>query len=212
MTLNWKAPGRDQIANFWFKQLTVTHTYLATFFNKLIEEGQIRDWLTTGVTILIPENENIQRPKNYRPITCLPKIYKTNMSIISKQIQKCINNESLMPQGQKGCCRGSKECKDQLLISKAILQEYKCRKKKVYMAWIDYQKAFYSVPHSWIIKSFELTGINNKIISFSKKAMRYWKTSMCLHTEGKITDTESSMCLHTDTEDTGIQCEIFQGD
>ena len=72
--LNWKAPGRDQIANFWLKQLTATHTYLATLFNKLIEEGQITDWLMIGITILIPNNENTERPKNYRPITCLPTI------------------------------------------------------------------------------------------------------------------------------------------
>jgi hypothetical protein len=32
------------------------------------------------------------------------------------------------------------------------------------MAWIDYQRAFDSVPHSWIIKSWQLIGINNKII------------------------------------------------
>jgi len=41
-TLNWKAPGRDQIANFWFKQLTATHKHIAALFNKLIEEDQIR--------------------------------------------------------------------------------------------------------------------------------------------------------------------------
>ena len=37
------------------------------------------------------------------------------------------------------------------------------------MAWIDYQKAFDRVPHSWIIKSLELIGINNKVILFTKK-------------------------------------------
>jgi hypothetical protein len=42
------------------------------------------------------------------------------------------------------------------------------------MAWIDYQKYFDRVPHSWIIKSLELTGINTKIISFTKKTMTYW--------------------------------------
>jgi len=40
-TLNWKTPGRDQIANFWLKQLTATHKRMATLFNKLIEEDQI---------------------------------------------------------------------------------------------------------------------------------------------------------------------------
>ena len=38
---------------------------------------------------------------------------------------------------QKGCCRGSKGCKDQLLMSKAILQECKSRKKNVHMAWTE---------------------------------------------------------------------------
>jgi hypothetical protein len=55
-TLNWKAPGRDQIPNFWLKQLTATHKYLATLFNKLIEEEQTPEWPTAGVTLLIPKN------------------------------------------------------------------------------------------------------------------------------------------------------------
>jgi len=41
------------------------------------------------------------------------------------------------------------------------------------MAWIDYQKAFDRVPHSWVIKSLELIGINNKVISFNKTVMTY---------------------------------------
>jgi len=83
-------------------------------------------------------------------------------------------------------------------ISKEILQECKCRKKKICMAWTDHQKAFDRVPHSWIIKSLELTGLNNKVISFSKKVMSYWRTCMCLHTENKLTETE----------DIKIQCGI----
>ena len=70
------------------------------------------------------------------------------------------------------------------------------------MAWIDYQKAFDRVPQSWIIKSLELIGINNKVISFTKKVVNYWKTSMCLHAENKLIETE----------DIKIQCGIFQGD
>ena len=49
----------------------------------------------------------------------------------------------------------------------------KRREKNLIMTWIDYQKALDRVPHSWIIKSLELFGINNKIISFTKKVMTY---------------------------------------
>jgi hypothetical protein len=72
-TLNWKAPGRDAIPNFWLKQLTATHKYLATLFNKLIEEDQTLEWLTAGVMLLIPKNENTEKPKDCRPRTCLTR-------------------------------------------------------------------------------------------------------------------------------------------
>ena len=76
------------------------------------------------------------------------------------------------------------------------------QKKNLSIAWIDFQKAFDTVPHSWIIKSLELIGITNKVVSFTKKVMNYWKTHMCLHAENKLIETE----------DIKIQCEIFQGD
>jgi len=74
--------------------------------------------------------------------------------------------------------------------SKAILQECKCRKKNVCMAWVDDQKSFDIVSHRCIIKFLELIVISNKIIYFTNEALTYWKTSMSLHTEGKIKETE----------------------
>jgi hypothetical protein len=135
-TLNWKGPRRDQIPNLWLNRLTATHKYLASLFNKLIEEDETPEWLTAGVTLLIPKNENTEKPKNYRPITCLPTIYKLITSIISRRMQRYIDDQNLVPKEQKGCCRGSKVCKDQLLISKAILQECKRRKTIFCVAWI----------------------------------------------------------------------------
>jgi hypothetical protein len=200
-TLNWKVPGADQIADFWLKQLTATRKHIAALFNKLIEEDQIPEWLTAGVTFLIPKNEKTDDSKKYRPVTCLPKIYKLLTSIMSRRMQKYMEDENLIPKEQKGCCRGSKGCKDQLLISKAILQ-CKRRKKNLCMAWIDYQKAFDRMPHSWIIKSLEIIGINTKVISFMKKVMGYWRTRMRLHAENELIETE----------DIKMQCGIFQGD
>jgi hypothetical protein len=172
-TLNWKSPGRDQIPNFWLKQFTATHKHITATFNKLLEADQIPEWLTAGITFLISKNENNEHPKNYRPVTCLPTTYKLLTSIMSRCMQKYMEDENLTLKEQKGCCSRTKGCKDQLLISKAILQECKCRKKDFNMAWSDYQKMFDRVPHSWIIKSLELIGINNKVISYTKKVMAY---------------------------------------
>jgi hypothetical protein len=101
-TINWKHPARDQIADFWLMQLTARQKYLATLFNTLIKEDQILEWLMTGVTLLIPKNKNTERPKNYRPVTCLPTIYKTITSIIGKRMQNHIDGKNLKPKEQKG--------------------------------------------------------------------------------------------------------------
>jgi hypothetical protein len=53
-----------------------------------------------------------------------------------------------------------------------------------------------------MIKYLELTEINNKIISFTKKSMSYWRTKMRVHTENKLIETE----------EIEIQCGIFQAD
>lgn len=40
--LKWGDLGRDQITNFWFKQLNSNAQIFATVLNRLIEDGQMR--------------------------------------------------------------------------------------------------------------------------------------------------------------------------
>ena len=77
-----------------------------------------------------------------------------------------MEEQSLLHAEQKGCIPGSKGCKDQLKISKAIYEDCRRRNQNLSIAWIDYQKAFDSVPHSWVEKSIELVGMNSKILDF----------------------------------------------
>jgi hypothetical protein len=80
-----------------------------------------------------------------------------------------------MPKEQKWYCRESKGSKGQLLISKAILQECKSRKKNLCLTWIIFQKDFNIVPNIWIVKSLEFIEINNKIIPCTKKTTNFEK-------------------------------------
>jgi len=50
------------------------------------------------------------------------------------------------------------------MISKAICEDCKRRNKNLSIAWIDYQKAFDNIPHSWVEKSIELVGV--KLLDF----------------------------------------------
>ena len=199
----WKATGTDKIQNFWLHHLQSTHQYLATLFNQmLMNPTLIPKWMTTGITFLIPKNADTSSPKNYRPITCLSTTYKILTSILSDSIYKHLEENNLYPIEQKGCKKYSYGCKDQLLINKMILEDSSNNNKNLSTAWVDYQKAFDSVPHSWIITCLQECNIHSNICNFLKFCMSKWSTSLILnHKNG----TEKSSELR-------IQRGIFQGD
>src|SRR5678816_1632928 len=84
---NWKAPGPDKVQNVWLKKVTVLISPLTKCINRLLNGREaIPEWLTIGDTNLIPKSEETKNPTKYRPITCLPTIYKTLTSIIASRI------------------------------------------------------------------------------------------------------------------------------
>lgn len=190
---NWKAAGPDSIPNFWWKQLYAIHNHLAVQFNQMIENHQlIPNWMAEGRTVLIPKTNNTNDPKNYRPITCLNTMYKLLTGILARKMSEFISSNNLMPIEQKGCCKGSYGCKDQLLYSKTVIEDCKKHKKKLCIAWIDYRKAFDSVPHSWLLESMRLMGIAEEIITFCAAIIPTWETSLQLVTADEIIKTEKN--------------------
>ena len=154
------------------------------------------------MTYLLPKTEETKNPKNYRPITCLPTMYKILTSIITERTYTFLDNNNLLPAEQKGCRKGSYGCKDQLLINKAILEEAKSKKKNLSTAWIDYKKAFDSVPHTWIEKSLQIYRVCPTTIRFITQSMKNWKTTLNLHhANGSLTSRPIN-----------INSGIFQGD
>ena len=88
---------------------------------------------------------------NYRPITCLSVVWKLFSNILSKMIYvhmyKHLQSNTLLPYEQKGCYVNSRKTKDQLLIDKLLMLDSRQNHKNLSMAWIDFRKAYDSVPH-----------------------------------------------------------------
>ena len=83
-----------------------------------------------------------------------------------------------------------------------ILENCKKRKRNLSSAWIDYKKAFDSVPHEWILRSLELFKVSPRVVGFLKHNMKNWKTQLTL--------THESGTLMSDN--INIKRGIFQGD
>ena len=54
-------------------------------------------WLTEGITHLLPKTQETKVPKNYRPITCLPTLYKILTSIIADRTYNHLEKSNLLP-------------------------------------------------------------------------------------------------------------------
>ena len=97
---NWKTPGHDGIHGFWFKKLTPIHNRLTLEMNKCIQGAHMPEWMTKGKTTLIQKDPSKETtPNNYRPITCLPMMWR----ILTEQI-----SHRLFPEKLKECRKGSR--------------------------------------------------------------------------------------------------------
>ena len=76
-------------------------------------------------------------PNNYRPITCLPMMWKILTVNIREHIYYPLTSQGLFPDEQKGCSKGSRGTANLLYIDQHILNESKTRQKNLPMAWIN---------------------------------------------------------------------------
>ena len=132
---NHKSAGIDKVTNFWIKQLTELHPYYIKSLNRILNQTEeMSKWFNTGSTTLLPKTADTHLPQKYRPICCLPTIYKTLTGIIADQIYNHLIDNSMLEKQQKGCIRKTLGAKDQLLINKAITENSKKRQTNLSMA------------------------------------------------------------------------------
>ena len=200
---NWKAPGVDKLQNFWMKRITSLHDQITRAVNRLLEDpNTIPQWMTCGITWLLPKDGDSKLAKNYRPITCLPVLYKLTTSVLADKIHRHLEERGLLPIEQKGCRKGSYGCKEILLMNKTIIDDARRKKKNLSMAWIDYKKAYDSVPHDWILDALSMYQIHPKLIKFCEISMNQWCTRLCLNNQHQTIQSRSIQ----------IKRGIFQGD
>ena len=95
---NWKTPGHDRIRGFWFKKFPSIPDRLALEMNRCLQDEQVPDWMTKGKTTLIQKDPSKgTAPNNYKPIICLPMMWKISTAQIKEEIYYSLINRGLFP-------------------------------------------------------------------------------------------------------------------
>ena len=88
------------------------------------------------------------------------------------------------------------------MLNKTIINNIIKNRRNAVCVWLDYKKAFDSIPHSWLLKSLELAKVPPEIIKAIRTLTETWATSAQLQTESELIETEEIK----------YECDILQGD
>ncbi|XP_077301158.1 uncharacterized protein LOC143921680 [Arctopsyche grandis] len=176
---NKKAPGKDSIPVELLKLLDEEGIRILTkLFNQIYETGKIpQEWLQSTF-IPLPKKNKPTGCNDYRLISLMSHTLKILLKIIQERIRrKC---ENMISDSQFGFRRGL-GTREALFCMNVLLQKCRDFKKRIYICFIDFEKAFDRVEHDKLIHALNQTGIDAKDIALLKNL--YWNQSAVVKVE-----------------------------
>lgn len=178
-----KAPGPDRITNELMRgTITELSPILTKIFNEILYTGTIPSQWAESHIILLHKKGPKDDIGNYRPISLISNVYKVFAKVILDRIS--IRLDENQPVEQAGF-RKDFSTIDHIHTIKQLLQKYNEYKKTIYIAFIDYAKAFDSLRHELVWQSLKEQGIQNAYINIIKNIYSESKARIRLESTGE---------------------------
>ena len=182
-----KACGMDQLINEFFKCSSYRIApILCKLFNVVLNTGIIPDDWCVGIInpIFKGKGENSD-PNNYRGISLLSCFGKLFTSCINKRLNEYADSHNILGEEQAGFRPGYSTA-DHIFSLKCIIDIYLSSNKKLFCAFVDYEKAFDKVNRVFLWQKLLKNNINGKI--FNVIVNMYNKTKACVKNGKYISD------------------------
>ena len=89
---------------------------------------------------------------------------KVYTGCIASLLEEHCNENGIIYPEHAGAKKGMWGCTDQLLINKVVLDEVRKYRRNLCTIWLDYKKAYDSVPFQWILKALCLAKVPEFLI------------------------------------------------
>ncbi len=167
-----KAPGEDGIP-VEFLALSGSHSEaeassmevaLLALVNSMFDTG-IPDAWQSSVVVSIPKKGDLSRMDNYRGISLMSTVLKILVTILSDRINQCFEDQRLFSPAQAGF-RKKEECVTQVACLYELCRRRQIRDLPTYLLFVDFKKAYDSVPHEALFRKLFNYGIRGRTLKF----------------------------------------------
>jgi len=181
----YKERKEDNVAPEMLKELDIkTKDELRKLFNRCLMEGKIPKSWENAIIVLIYKKGDPTDLENFRPIALLSQIYKLFMRIIMNRLEQKF--ELYLSNEQAGF-RKNYSTVEHLHTVKLLIEKTNEYNLPLWMAFIDFRKAFDTVEYWSIIKALRNARIDQRYINIIKHIQQTATIQIKLHeTTGKV--------------------------
>lgn len=174
-----KATGEDEIPIECLKILSSEDTgKLLMSINKVWEEGILPlGWEKARIVPLFKEG-NVNEVGNYRGISLLDSGYKVLTNIMASRLNEWTDKENKLKESQAGF-RKSRGTRDHIFVLNSLINNrLKVKRGKLYVAFIDFQKAFDTVVRDLMLAKIWDIGIRGRMHTMIREIYRNTKAEV----------------------------------
>lgn len=157
---NGKAAGEDGILPEMLKEGGKSLLQqLKNLFNYCLQEEKIPSNWNNAVVVLLHKKGDKSKLENYRPISLLSQIYKLFTKILTNRLANKL--DQYQPREQAGF-RAGFGTNDHLQVTRNLIEKTKEYNMSLYLAFVDFEKAFDSLELYAILNSLQNSRIDHR--------------------------------------------------
>ena len=157
-----KAAGSDAIpAELLTADLHTTTEQLHKILSTVWKEEQVPDDWKRGVLIKLPKKGDLSKCENWRGITLLSVASKILTRTMLERMKKSL--DQVLRTNQAGF-RARRSCSDHIITLRNIIEQSKEYNSKLYLTFIDFERAFDSLDRSVMWRILESYGLPKKFL------------------------------------------------
>ena len=176
-----KSGGPDEIPSCVLKALAEELSEpLSMLFNQSMKEGRLpRIWKDANVTPLFKKGEKT-KANNYRPVSLTCILCKVMESIIRDELITYLEKNDFLSIFQHGFI-SKRSCTTNLLATLDAWTTFLDEGSAVDAIYLDFSKAFDSVPHLRLIEKLKAYGVNDNLLAWIKDFLVGRRQRVCVN-------------------------------